>query len=126
MAMGRTPIPPPGRYEGEIEFFIEFRKLARDAGNKPASHPAGFLFPLLGFLGARIPGRGDIQQSLLVFRIHCLGHANAIRGVLPVFLRLQQRCLLGARPGNAVYWNFVLQQYREGDLSGIINPCRNI
>jgi hypothetical protein len=92
MAMGRTPILPQRRYQEGIEFFNEFHK--RDT---PASRPAGLLFLLFGFLGARIPGRSDLQQCLLVFRIHCSRHANALRGVLPVFLRFQQRCLLSPR-----------------------------
>src|SRR5689334_11028715 len=48
------------------------------------------LFLLFGLLCTSFPSRGDLQQGLLVFNRHCLGQADTVRCISPVFLGLHQ------------------------------------
>src|SRR5690242_17236491 len=112
MAMGQVPIPPDGRYRSLVDFW----ERTPNASSRPASRPAELLFSALRFASAVVPGGGNLQQCLLVARIHYSRQANTICRILPVFLRFQQHNLLSPRTLNAVYWNFVLQQCCEGDL----------
>ena len=116
MAMGNRQDDRKGGIEKGLNFLSKFAL---------GSRRARVLFLSPGFLSARIPGRSDLQQYLLVFRVHCFRQANAIRRVLFVSIRLQHRRLLSPRTGNVVCWNFVLEQSCEGDLSRIMNRCRN-